>query len=191
MGQYYFPTCIETKQHLYSHDYDSGLKLMEHSWANNEFVRAVMGLLTPKGAWYKKRLVWAGDYGDMSFEDFVTDPVEDVIRRLGDRVIITEEITDENKIKPTPIKSIKNKFIVDHTQKLFVDMNKLSQHSDRWTINPLPLLTSNGNGQGGGDYDGSDMHLVGSWAAHIISVETKRTLPKDYVELKTNFTEER
>lgn len=44
MGQYYMPTLIAkggTISTLYSHDYDNGLKLMEHSYIGNTFVSAV------------------------------------------------------------------------------------------------------------------------------------------------------
>ena len=55
------------------------------------------------------------------------------------------------------------------------------------TIHPLPLLTAEGNGRGGGDYYGSDMELVGTWARDVISVE--RQVPEGYSELVCNFTE--
>ena len=40
MGQYYMPTLIAedgTVSTLYSHQYDNGLKLMEHSYIGNRF----------------------------------------------------------------------------------------------------------------------------------------------------------
>ena len=48
MGQYYMPTLISedgTVRTLYSHAYDNGLKLMEHSYIGNNFVNAVLTLL--------------------------------------------------------------------------------------------------------------------------------------------------
>ncbi len=41
MGQYYKPICLDNElkeQWVYSHDYDNGLKLMEHSYVSNNFV---------------------------------------------------------------------------------------------------------------------------------------------------------
>ncbi len=38
MGQYYHPTLIDAEAHVswfYTHDYDNGLKLMEHSYIGN------------------------------------------------------------------------------------------------------------------------------------------------------------
>ena len=54
MGQYYKP-CVLKKNYknvkqpvisgLYSHEFGNGLKLMEHSWVGNNFVRAAMQLI--------------------------------------------------------------------------------------------------------------------------------------------------
>jgi len=64
MGQYYMPANLDKKQWLYSHDFGSGLKLMEHSYIRNLFVRTAEIFLSPKGTWHKNRVIWAGDYGD-------------------------------------------------------------------------------------------------------------------------------
>ena len=64
MGQCYKPINIENGQWLYSHDFGSGLKLMEHSWIGNQFVGAVMKLMIPGGQWHRKPIVWCGDYYD-------------------------------------------------------------------------------------------------------------------------------
>ena len=65
MGQYYNP-CILTenkkqvKAWVYSHDFGSGLKLMEHSWLKNDFVKAFESLIIDKPEF----VVWCGDYAD-------------------------------------------------------------------------------------------------------------------------------
>ena len=64
MGQYYEPVCLDKKQYLNSWNFGNGAKLIEHSWRGNNFVEAVVQLLSPGAPWYKKRLVWAGDYAD-------------------------------------------------------------------------------------------------------------------------------
>jgi hypothetical protein len=40
-------------------------------------------------------------------------------------------------------------------------------------LHPLPLLTAEGNGRGGGDYDGPNMDMVGTWARDVISMENE------------------
>lgn len=63
MGQYYMPTLIDDNgaiSILYSHDYDNGLKLMEHSYIGNDFVNAVLTQLWK----HPQRLAWIGDYSN-------------------------------------------------------------------------------------------------------------------------------
>ncbi len=97
---------------------------------------------------------------------------------------------DENEIKPKVAKTDDYPFIVNHTKKQFVDKNKVPEIQD-WEgvkIHPLPLLTSEGNGQGGGDFRGEDENeIIGSWARDVISIEKESPLvmigTTDYTEL--------
>lgn len=41
--------------------------------------------------------------------------------------------------------------IVNHDKKEYVDIRDCRSNDD-WTVHPLPILTSSGNGRGGGDY---------------------------------------
>lgn len=55
MGQYYAPTIIDqavaptVRWWFSAHIYGNGLKLMEHSYVGNRFVRAVETLVTSRG----------------------------------------------------------------------------------------------------------------------------------------------
>ena len=40
-------------------------------------------------------------------------------------------------------------------------------------LHPLSLLTAEGNGRGGGDYNGPNMDMVGTWARDVISMENE------------------
>lgn len=176
MGQYYKPVNLENKQWLLSHDYNTGLKLMEHSWIGNNFVQLVENLLIPNGAWYKARIVWAGDYADPEFEDLE-----------GYEITLYSLCEDKNKINPTEFKLSKQYcYIVNHTKKQFVDKNKVPD-KDGWKIHPLPLLTCEGNGRGGGDYRG-ESELIGSWARDSISIE--KGVPEEYQEINFDLIEE-
>ena len=174
MGQYYKPINLENGQWLYSHDYDSGLKLMEHSWIGNEFVGAVMKLMLPGGRCYKKPIAWCGDY-------FNEEGEEDYYDRAADDKKITPK---ESLSKEEQLKAI----LVNHTTKEYVVYSKMPD-ADGWRINPLPLLTALGNGRGGGDYydDLPDSDKVGRWAKHILSIEFE--IPDGYTELKVVFKE--
>jgi hypothetical protein len=69
-------------------------------------------------------------------------------------------------------------------------MDAASNQED--VLHPLPLLTAEGNGRGGGDFRGDDpQNLVGSWARDLISVEAALTPEQlnEYTELVFNLTE--
>ena len=169
MGQYYKPINTETRQHLNSWDLDSGAKLMEHSWLKNPFVGAVESLLLPDGAWHKKPLVWAGDYADER-----KDLIDENLKEQNFYSIVL----DKNKVTPTPT-VVKEKYIYNHTKKEYVDKSKTPKGGDGWRIHPLPLLTCEGNGRGGGDFGREDPNnLVGSWCNDIISVEKRKPTKK-------------
>jgi hypothetical protein len=54
-------------------------------------------------------------------------------------------------------------------------------------IHPLPLLTADGNGRGGGDYNGEGIDHVGTWARDRISL--MKEIPEDFTEITPNFDE--
>jgi len=174
MGQYYLAIILGEKTDkkeiirlaLNPMEYGSGLKLMEHSLINNESVKMVEFLLSQTGMFYKSRLVWAGDYADNEPES------EDNLH---------------NAPKPQPpflpvipaayvIYMSRLRYIVNHTKQQFVDKQGKIYH-------PLPLLTAEGNGRGGGDYNGPcGMELVGTWARDVISMESEHP-SMEYKEL--------
>ncbi len=69
---------------------------------------------------------------------------------------------------------------------MYVDKEKC-QCSEDYNIHPLPLLVSEGNGRGGGDYNGNNQDLCGSWSRDVISMEESH--PLDYIELIPEFKE--
>ena len=190
MGQYYNPINVDTLESVYSHDYGSGLKLMEHSWIGNEFVGAVMRLLLPGERWHKCKLVWCGDYSEIKLNEIPSDSeVEELVSVLDPDETIYNLATEDNTIKGIePLTSQQDFFIINHTQKVYVDLSKVKSYSDGWKIHPLPILTSSGNGHGGGDYnEKGSPGLVGSWSGCRISVDFKP--PEGYKELEVNFHE--
>lgn len=162
----------------------NGQKLMEHCWMGNPFVQAVENLLSPDSMFYKSRIVWAGDYADKEVE--CNENLHKMA--LGD----DEEEDDTSScdpslgrwcaFKPQHVASRSTSafpFIVNHDKKLYVEK--------KGRINPLPILTAEGNGRGGGDYRGSNETLCGTWARDTISVE--KTPPTDYQDLNVTFGE--
>ncbi len=175
MGQYYkFIILSDHKKNdneviilvLNPHDFNHGAKLMEHSYINTEIMNTVEFLIGPLENFHKSRIVWAGDYAD-------EEPNQNEnLYRLADNY---------STFKNYYQKEIYN-YIVNHSKKLYVDKTKLKN-----SIHPLPLLISEGNGKGGGDYDGNNYELCGSWARDVISME--EVIPDNYNELICDFDE--
>ena len=189
MGQYYKAVNLDRQEYLSSYDYDSGAKLMEHSWLLNPMLIAAMHLLAPGGRWHKTRLVWAGDYAD---EKAYLDGFSNVyyVDERGVNHVHNvysyakkhfEKINDQYEYNPSL------RYIINHTKKQYVDLAKCPM-IDGWMIHPLSLLTASGNGRGGGDYRGHNKHLVGLWAGDVISSDSK--VPQGYEEITPDFREE-
>ena len=149
-----------------SHTYNNGYKLMEHSYVGNTYVEAVEYLICPLAMFYKSRLVWAGDYADK--EKAYGQNLYDL--SCGDG--------SERKMSvPERFDMSSYKYIVNHTTKQYVDKYA------KGTLHPLPLLTAEGTGRGGGDY--REDPLVGTWARHVVSME--KEIPHGYDVLVCDF----
>ena len=163
MGQYYVPVVInkDGRKKFDSWDYGSGLKLMEHSWLGNRFVNAVYTAIKDNSS----LVGWIGDYSN----DVGCD--KDLYKyawsnELGDTSSNSARIKPENLFYNEEEKKVYGEgFLINHSLYQYIDMKEYVEQSEDkvWVINPLPLLTAIGNGQGGGDYRGENMKLVGSW----------------------------
>lgn len=143
-----------------------GAKLMEHSYKKSKIVQVLEYLISPIGMFYKSRIVWAGDYAP---------PEKNEEENLYQ---ITENKENlELSIEPSTNNTFR--YVVNHSKQLYVDKEKTSR------THPLPLLVAEGNGQGGGDYEGNDEELCGTWSRDIISVE--ETIPENFEEFICNF----
>jgi hypothetical protein len=152
------------------------LKLMEHSYQEELFMNAIEHILSVQGMFYKSRVVWAGDYSTHEEYDEHTKKNQNLYN------IATEEhpIHKEKRLELATLKSLP--YIVNHSKKMFVDKTKEKE------IHPLPLLVSEGNGRGGGDYYGKNEELCGTWSRDIISMES--AIPEGYTELICQFNNE-
>lgn len=176
MGQYY-QVIILAEKNITDKDYIrffidiwGGIKLTEHAYLQNPFVNAIEFLLSPLGSLYKSRIVWAGDYAD----------AEEDSDNLYNLAHLEENSSKQYIPKPEKL-SKEYKYIVNHTKKQYIDKSKYKD------IHPLPLITAEGNGRGGGDYHGSNEDKIGSWSRDIISIE-KELLP-EYIEYKFEIEE--
>jgi hypothetical protein len=174
MGQYYYPIILNAEGKIVvwmnAHNYHNGLKLTEHSFLENNFVSTFEFALSPEGIYHKSRVVWAGDYAD-------EEP---------DGANLYRQCNEYQQIIPQEKDTSRFRFVINHTKKLFVDKNKVRKDGGGYKLHPLPLLTCEGNGRGGGDFrDGEP--LVGSWARDVISVE--ENAPEDFEEIAFDLVE--
>ena len=199
MGQYYTPVLKDKKnnfEYYYSHDYDNGLKLMEHSYISNDFVESIVKRLLNN----PMRIAWVGDYAEE--EDFVKNSTH---KDLIDFVNVERNNDIFKKGKFNPVKDMENSsslFMINHTKKIYIDMSfylasNIVSDKSKWNygrcVHPLPLLTALGNGKGGGDYRGPNKELVGTWAGDLIEFVGCKTWYekyKDYTEFNPQFREE-
>ena len=145
----------------------SGLKLMEHSWIGNDFCNGVLEAIWDKPA----RVAWVGDYADdeYDFDEYYTEAVY-------------EAVWGEKNAPELPFDKVpsihKSGFLVNHDKGQYVDLARYAKVSafsptwdedGVWVTHPLPLLTAIGNGRGGGDYQGINMNMVGSWSMDMLS----------------------
>ena len=175
MGQYYYPIVLDENGKkiivwMCAHNYNNGLKLMEHSYLGNNFVSTFEFGLSPEGPHYKSRVVWAGDYADKE-----PDQEKNLYQMCDEYTMISPQVKETKMYR----------YIINHSKKQFVDKTKVPKQ-ENFTLHPLPLLTCEGNGRGGGDYRG-EPPLVGSWARDIISVE--EVAPEGFEELVFDLVE--
>lgn len=222
MGQYYKPVFLsennKPKNYVYSHDFGSGLKLMEHSWMKNPLVRFVEKQLIDN----PQKLVWAGDYADNENPETIT---EKEIKLIADekseywnsaklkeegvnlyslcktvsRLTHDEEMKGnkwEHNFSEATIAPLNLKYLINYDKQEYVDKSKVPADKDGWKIHPLPLLTCEGNGLGGGDFyineekEQGNVDLIGSWARNKIGVVFKKTdIPKGFKEIKFDLVE--
>jgi hypothetical protein len=195
MGQYYKIVFLAEKQDgsdeiirawvelVYS-------KLMEGSYLDNDFLYIIEYLLSSEGMFYRSRIIWAGDYADKEEVTTISNVPTDSDSESAPNLYQLCEEDGKSLTSLLKYMRVKRKiysYLVNHTKKQFVYMKKDGKTTG---IHPLPLLVSEGNGRGGGDYFGSNSELCGTWARDIISVEEKEGIPAHYTELICEFSEE-
>lgn len=173
----------DIKEHSYSEDPNSwgsnfsGLKLMEHSWLENDFVNGVLESIWDNPS----RVAWVGDYADDD-GDFGGRYTKDTYETVWG--------ADEMERPFDEVPTIhKDGYILNLDKGVYIDLRRYAsvagfkpRWSDQtWTIHPLPLLTCIGNGRGGGDYQGTNMQTVGTWAMDLVSYTERR--PEDMQEV--------
>jgi hypothetical protein len=215
MGQYYRAAILDCKTSkpdaiITSYDYDMGAKLTEHSYIDNDFVTATLLYIHMLGP---KRLIWCGDYAEK--EDIknptwalYNKPIEDTELYFQN---IWADTPKKNQYAPKPFSKqemeeaydepfgrfkddYNPRFIHNLSKDIWIDLSTYVTKPRDLNFNPIPLLTSIGNGKGGGDYEGTHMELIGTWAGDVFEVFTAAEvdkLPKTIQWARYDFTEDR
>ena len=151
-------------------------KLMEQSWLGNYYVDTIASMFYKK----KGRVAWVGDYADDS-------PYYSQVWNEEKNLVSDESLKKVDF-------SLDNKFLCNHDSKIYVDLEEYKKASafgenKDWIIHPLPLLTAQGNGRGGGDYYDNypNFDKVGDWAMELISIEDE--IPEGYDRFDIFFKE--
>lgn len=179
MGQYYTPIIKRGKklEGYCSHHYNTGLKLVEHAYINNCFTETVMAELFDNPG----RLAWVGDYAEEN----------DVKSEFASEFIQAERNFQEKDYSRPESSKSKYQYVINCDKKEYIDIKKyckIFDKEDYVILHPVPLLTAIGNGKGGGDYFGSNMEMIGSWACDTIMVTNSLgEETKNYIDITENL----
>lgn len=202
MGQYYEVINITKKEQIENNN--CGWKLMEFSYVGNRKTDQLWVALSDE--WKNDTVLVCGDYYS-SEDDANCNPCAAEMERLagveqGNLCDFAGESYNECSFDTAKVPN----YAVNPNTKQYVDRNHV-QLNDWYTegsekkavtygyfIDPLSLLLAAGNGQGGGDYRGNNIDLVGSWVKDsqaVYTVYQKSEIPADYTELIPDFIEDR
>lgn len=191
MGQYYTPVEIlylndGTHFIIYSFSCQvkglghNSVKLMEHSWWNNEFLTNFCARLYERSRENNKEthILWLGDYAELDGLSSL-EGLSACFARVVQRSWLKQALQDPNRKEidignTNPDFSLINKFLINTTKQEFINCTtyyNCNHDVDDWCIHPLPLLTAVGNGEGGGDYFGVNNELVGRWAGDALYID--------------------
>lgn len=137
---------------------------------------------------------------DLEIKEMLATPLRELKNCYSDNGVCLYSLCRES----ADVKSVSNpranpRFIINHTKHQYVDIkhveceNPEEWGSDEYFIHPLPLLTCEGCGRGGGDYHQSETHpsykYIGMWARDIISVSNLKADVEGFTEIKPDFHE--
>lgn len=169
MGQYYMPVIKRgsTLRKAYSHDFDEGIKLTEHSYVDNDFVNVVANEIVDNPA----QLYWCGDYAEEN--DFTSKYMFNKIYNYAWKNDSRTTIENPN----VKFDWEKDWYYINKTKKEYILMPKPGD----WIFTPLSLLTAVGNGRGGGDYC-KDSEMVGYWRGDKVYLSLNKPTRK-YIDI--------
>lgn len=190
MGQYY--TVLLKKGNSRKTVMSGGyLKLMESSYITNALTDYVFNELYEYGP---HRVAWLGDYANEEDDAFGGLTHEQYMKEYNaawKKKVLNINLNKDVKLS-LPVERLRKMSLVNHTKKTVLDLgwyiDSLRKRISR-LINPLAILTACGNGRGLGDYYGTNMKLVGSWAFDQIEIMETEDVPENYTSENVLFIE--
>lgn len=191
MGQYY-ELYNRTKNEKVEHSFDiiGGMKLTEHSYINNPLAVFLRKKLATD--WKSDRIYHIGDYASPGDNTQTAckmwDEADAILNNAKD--VKCENQADDEEVIEYP-------YVFNNDKKQYIDIRNAAV-CDHWAekgniwlyyYDPLLLLTACGNGQGCGDYYGTNQEYIGSWAGDSLGASNQ--IPEGYEELKLEFFNKR
>lgn len=143
-------------------------KMCEFSYIGNWGVNAFLTYLkTPK------RVVCAGEYADIETKS--NKNLYELCKSYGIEI-------KYDKVS-SKVKKHTFRYIINESKKEYLDLTEnlaIANSEDDLIFHPLPILISEGNGRGMGDYGGISIQYVGTWARDLIRVSGNKPSDKKY-----------
>ena len=170
MGQYFKGIILDDKNNIKvamkPRYFNEDAKLTEFSYFDNDFLGYFMSNIYQK----PKRVVFAGDYANKEENGKTLYKMAETIEDKFTKRTFSFNFPD--------VFSSDLGYLVNHDKKLFINLYPYQCYN---SFHPLPILTSEGNGEGTGDYYGENEELAGTWARDLISLEESK--PTDFEEI--------
>ena len=137
---------------------------------------------------------------DREIEGALAMPIEDLRNSSSvNGVCLYNLCRESDDVKKVRYPKTNPRFIINYTKNQYVDIkhvkceNPENWGSKDWFIHPLPLLTCEGCGRGGGDYHQTEDHpsyqYIGAWARDVIGVGNEKADVEGFEEIRPDFHE--
>lgn len=138
---------------------------------------------------------------DNEIQEALAMSLEDLKNSSSDNGVCLYSLCRESAdVKKVRFPRTNPRFIINYTKNQYVDIkhveceNPDNWGSKDWFIHPLPLLTCEGCGRGGGDYHQTEDHpsyqYIGMWARDVIGVGYEKADVVGFEEIRPNFHED-
>lgn len=198
MGQYYSIVNLDSNTAIRP----ESLKLMEFSYLDTLSVNALYTLLA--GDWKGARIATVGDYAEPADFDSIPAVIDGedtpyMTARTEYDAHDNANALPETQYARYAVNLDTNEY-VDRTHTPINNLYLAETHDGMECayaerVEPLTILTSIGNGRGGGDYYGeyagnAEKNYVGAWAgARLMATNDASELPENAVEITPGFRE--